>query len=88
MCTPLASHQAEGGQGHKTGFENSEEGVLASTQGRRQNTVCGNQELLPGFVLALPDPGRASYLTLFVSLGHYLKYGIMMRLSSQGYYGD
>lgn len=85
---PLAARQAGGGQGHKTGFESSEEGVLASSQGRRQDTVCGNQELLPGLVLTLPDPGCTSYLTLFVSQGHYLKHGIMMGLSSQGYYGD
>lgn len=85
---PLASRQAEGGQGHKNGFESSEEGVLASTQGRRQDTLCGNQELWPGFVLTLPDPGCTSYLTFFVSQGHYLKHRIMMGLSSQGYYKD
>lgn len=71
----LPSHHAEGGQGHMTSFGSSEKAVAASTQGRCWDTGSGNHELLPGFVLGLPDPGCASYLTLFVSQGHYRKSG-------------
>lgn len=68
----------------KTSFGSSEEAVAALTPGRRRDTVSGNRELLPGFVLALPDPGCASYLTFFVSQGHYLKSGANDRTQLTG----
>lgn len=53
----------------------SEESGLACAQGRGWGTVSGNQELLPGFVLARPDPGCTSHSTLCVSQGLCLRSG-------------
>lgn len=71
---PLPSGPAEGGRGHESGCQSTEEGVPASVPRRR-----GEQCLEPGAAAcggqALPDPGCASPSTLFVSLGHDVKSG-------------
>lgn len=74
-CTPIPARPGGGGQGPATGSGRSEEGVLACAQGRGWGMVSGNQKLLPGFVLARPDPGCTSHLPLSVSQGHYLNSG-------------
>lgn len=100
-ATPAVARQAErrgahpsppgpggGGQGPTTGAGCSEEGVLACAQGRGWGTVSGSQELLPGFVLARPDPGCTSHLTLSVSQGHYPNSGNNDETWLTGYCGD
>lgn len=85
MCTRTALRPSRRQTGPREQLSEHRGGCPSFRPQETQGTVSGNEELSPGPVLTLPEPGRARHPSLWVIMS---KAEMMMRLRSQGDYGE